>query len=70
MHILFFTACNCNKEGGAIDETCDDDTGVCQCQANVIGDKCDYCTPGSTNFPACTGNLLGKLRYLDYFRNL
>ena len=44
----------CNDDGSR-DITCDDNTGKCTCKTNVIGDKCDFCTPGNTGFPACHG---------------
>merc|ERR1712008_561094 len=32
-----------------------EDTGKCACKTNVIGDKCEFCTPGNTGFPSCHG---------------
>ena len=52
--ILFhFSACNCNTQG-SFGNTCNDN-GKCSCKANVINDKCDKCTAGYWNFPACEG---------------
>ena len=51
---LIIAACLCNDDGSR-DITCDDDTGKCACKTNVIGDKCEFCTPGNTGFPACHG---------------
>ena len=31
---------------GSLGSTCDQDTGVCTCKPNVIGDKCDRCAEG------------------------
>lgn len=44
----------CNEEGSR-DVSCDDDTGKCICKTNVIGDKCDFCSPGFHRFPQCSG---------------
>ena len=32
-----------------------DKNGECSCKAHVGGDKCDTCSAGYYNFPACTG---------------
>ena len=52
---FFPLACACEKQGtvGNVD-TCDDN-GACNCKANVYGEKCDTCSAGFYNFPACTG---------------
>ena len=60
--IYCFPACNCNEEGSR-DVTCDDDTGKCTCKANVIGDKCDFCSPGNFGFPACQGTIPFKINH-------
>ncbi len=44
--------CSCNEQG-AVDETCADDTGKCNCKTNVVGDKCDQCAAGFFGFPDC-----------------
>uniref|UniRef100_A0A3B1J7A9 Usher syndrome 2A (autosomal recessive, mild) n=1 Tax=Astyanax mexicanus TaxID=7994 RepID=A0A3B1J7A9_ASTMX len=52
-------ACNCNAAGTAPpDITCHQDSGQCQCKANVIGLSCDRCNYGfkflnSTNTDGC-----------------
>ncbi|XP_049320201.1 usherin isoform X1 [Astyanax mexicanus] len=52
-------ACNCNAAGTAPpDITCHQDSGQCQCKANVIGLSCDRCNYGfkflnSTNPDGC-----------------
>ena len=48
-----FSACNCNAQGSS-GISCSD-TGVCTCNANVGGDKCDACNAGFFNFPTCSG---------------
>ena len=35
-------ACDCHPYG-IIDKQCDMSTGMCQCKANVIGQRCDQC---------------------------
>ncbi|XP_071494817.1 LOW QUALITY PROTEIN: usherin-like [Diadema antillarum] len=50
--------CECDQAGtvnGSI--TCHQETGLCTCKANVIGDKCDRCNYGFYNLAA--SNLLG-----------
>ena len=39
--------CGC-VPGGALTQSCDQGTGVCQCEVGVEGDKCDECTFGYT----------------------
>ena len=52
---FFYSACDCEKQGTVDnDDTCDDN-GACKCKANFNGDKCDTCSAGFYNFPACTG---------------
>lgn len=41
----------CNADGSE-DNSCDEN-GKCFCNANVIGDKCEQCTAGFVEFPAC-----------------
>ena len=55
MNDFFPSACACETRGtvGNVD-TCDDN-GACNCKANVDGEKCDTCSAGFYNFPACTG---------------
>ena len=48
-----FSACNCNAQGSS-SSSCSD-TGVCTCNANIGGDKCDACNAGLFNFPTCSG---------------
>ena len=36
------SACECNEEGSeGVD--CDDNSGKCNCNANIVGDKCTQC---------------------------
>ena len=54
-NIFSFLACACDTQGtDGNDVTCNDN-GECSCKAHVGGDKCDTCSPGYYNFPACTG---------------
>ena len=48
-----FSACNCNAQGSS-GSTCSD-SGVCTCNANICGDKCDSCCTGHFGFPTCAG---------------
>ena len=54
-------ACNCDPTGTRRDENgtliCDAVGGQCECKANVIGQRCDRCAPGSFGFGSegCTG---------------
>ena len=41
-------ACMCHPLGSS-SASCDSVTGVCSCQDNVMGDKCDACRPGYFN---------------------
>ena len=49
-----FSACQCNEDGSR-DVSCDNNTGKCSCKTNVIGDKCNFCSPGLHTFPTCEG---------------
>ncbi|MFT7813012.1 usherin [Arapaima gigas] len=70
-------ACNCNTTGTAqADITCHQDSGQCQCKANVIGLTCDRCNYGfkfldTTNPEGCTAcncNVNGSLhQFCDPF---
>ena len=40
------TDCNCNNEG-SVHDTCNTDTGICNCKAKTTGDKCDQCVEGN-----------------------
>lgn len=51
---LQILGCNCNSYG-SIGVSCDGE-GVCQCQHNFDGIKCDKCKEGFYNFPSCEGN--------------
>ena len=54
VYFLFeFLACNCNAQGSS-SVSCSD-TGICTCNANVVGDKCDACNAGFFDFPTCSG---------------
>ena len=55
-----FKACNCNVHGSN-SMNCDD-SGVCNCKANIINDQCDVCEDGFFNFPTCEGKRKKKVR--------
>ena len=42
--------------------TCDD-KGVCECQGNVIGHKCNTCTAGNYPFPTCDTCIVGYYNF-------
>ena len=45
-------ACECNSSGST-SSNCDAN-GICDCKADVIGDKCTTCKPGYSEFPSCS----------------
>lgn len=49
-------ACDCSAEGSRF-STCDPVSGQCVCHPNVVGQRCDRCSPGSYDFPLCQGDL-------------
>ena len=40
-----------------MNNSCTDDGGVCTCNANIIGIKCDTCETGWFGFPSCQGEI-------------
>ena len=48
--------CKCNYGGTNGDASCDE-TGLCNCKPNVVGQKCTQCKSGYYRFPECTCNL-------------
>jgi laminin alpha 3/5 len=42
--------CECDLTG-TTDEICDKNNGVCLCNPNFTGAKCDQCAPGFYNYP-------------------
>uniref|UniRef100_A0A8D0CDK1 Laminin, beta 1a n=1 Tax=Scleropages formosus TaxID=113540 RepID=A0A8D0CDK1_SCLFO len=42
-------ACECDPQG-SLSSVCDPNGGQCQCRPNVVGRKCDKCTPGTFQF--------------------
>ena len=52
---VFILACACDTQGTVDNADTCDENGVCTCQNYVEGDKCDTCSAGYYNYPACTG---------------
>ena len=40
-----------------MNSSCTDDGGVCTCNDNVTGIKCDTCETGWYGFPSCQGEI-------------
>ena len=40
---------------GTTEEVCDLKSGCCDCKAGIIGELCQFCTPGKYKFPECKG---------------
>ena len=59
MHNL--VGCNCETRGTVRNKDTCDLNGVCTCQDNFEGEKCDKCSPGHSNFPSCTGMLQNSI---------
>ena len=59
----FYVACTCNRDGTS-DEICDLESGCCDCKDGVIGEKCQFCSPGKYGFPECKGM---KLPYSHHY---
>lgn len=55
------SSCNCNKLGSFAD-TCDPDSGQCQCKPGVGGVKCDRCMPGYWGLPKISMGHQGCIR--------
>ena len=59
----FFSVCTCNTEGteaatcglGTGNCSCNDESGACDCIANVVGNACDQCAANHFAFPTCEG---------------
>ena len=68
--LFHLSACNCNAQGSS-GVTCDD-SGVCSCNANIGGDKCDACNAGFSNFPTCSGKCIKLLQIfmMQVYENL
>lgn len=54
-HYLFPPACHCSRQG-ALDGSCDPNTGQCVCNPGVTGQRCDRCVEPDQIFPDCFGN--------------
>ncbi|XP_011807050.1 PREDICTED: laminin subunit alpha-2 [Colobus angolensis palliatus] len=46
--------CHCNANG-SFSEICHSQTGQCECRANVQGQRCDKCKPGTFGLPSARG---------------
>ena len=58
MILIFFSECECNEDG-SVNELCDEASGKCTCNENVIGDKCTQC---ATEFWGLISNCEGKYK--------
>ena len=45
-------ACACDTTGSK-SEVCDKSSGKCDCNDNVVGDKCTQCSTEHWGFPSC-----------------
>ncbi|CAM4653046.1 unnamed protein product [Caretta caretta] len=47
--------CNCSRTGvqELVEPGCDADSGQCRCKPNIIGRRCDVCSPGYYHYPHC-----------------
>ena len=52
--MIFFSECQCNEDG-SVDISCDDGSGKCSCNPNIVGDKCTQCAVEHFAFPTCDG---------------
>ena len=52
--MIFFSECQCNEDG-SVDTSCDDGSGKCSCNPNIVGDKCTQCAIEHFAFPTCDG---------------
>ncbi|XP_029165671.1 agrin-like isoform X4 [Nylanderia fulva] len=50
--------CNCNRLG-SVSDTCNPETGQCECRPGVGGLKCDRCMPGYWGLPKISEGLQG-----------
>lgn len=53
--------CNCNKLG-SVSDTCDPESGQCECKPGVGGTKCDRCMPGYWGLPKINSGHQGCTR--------
>lgn len=53
--------CNCNKLG-SISDTCNPESGQCECKPGVGGLKCDRCMPGYWGLPKISEGHQGCIR--------
>ena len=51
---VWFAACNCDSYG-SLGESCDQETGQCDCRFNFQGLMCEKCKEGLYNYPNCEG---------------
>ena len=50
--------CHVSGSSGSKSTVCDKSTGKCDCNDNVVGDKCTQCESGYWGFPSCQGGYL------------
>lgn len=53
--------CNCNRLG-SVSDTCNPETGQCECKPGVGGLKCDRCMPGYWGLPKISEGHQGCIR--------
>ena len=56
--------CNCNRLG-SVSDTCNPETGQCECKPGVGGLKCDRCMPGYWGLPKISEGHPGCIRKDD-----
>ena len=50
--------CHVSGSSGSKSTVCDKSTGKCDCNDNVVGDKCTQCESGYWGFPSCQSGYL------------
>ena len=60
-------ACACDTTGSK-SEVCDKSSGKCDCNDNVVGDKCTQCSTEHWGFPSCQSGYHFYHHLLYYIR--
>ena len=60
--MIFFSECQCNEDG-SVDTSCDDGSGKCSCNPNIVGNKCTQCAAEHFAFPTCDGKYYCQVGY-------